>query len=253
VIDQEIRLLTTPREAFEIAITLTPSRYLVQMEKAVDICGLTNIRIVRKVIRVANRVLGERELSDAVLMRVTPSIVLLTAINYKGIEDGTSFEFVLAIGSESDFADLVANAEKEPDDEDRRTARWRLLLDELSIGRCDEFEALVVQFLESGQFDASKIVTIVDRYAAEIDKTNALEKAQQFLKRLRWDHRILEEDLVTQATELVPLAHLLDPYLITELDRDLGSVADGHAVGQAMVQGWLTAIRTRHHDPDAIR
>ena len=108
-------------------------------------------------------VLGERELSDAVLMRVIASIVLLTAINYKGIEDGPSFEFVLAIGSESDFADLMANAGKgNLTEEDRRTARWRLLLDELNIWSLRRIRGSGnVQFLVIGQFDASKIITIV--------------------------------------------------------------------------------------------
>ena len=230
---------------------MTPSRYSAQIQKAVEICGLTNIRIIQKIIRVANRIL-EHELSDAVLTRVVPSIVLLTAINYKGIEDGPSFEFVLAIGSESDFSGLVADTEKEPDDEDKRTARWRLLLDELNIGRCDEFETLVVEFLESGQFDASKVAVIVNRYAAETDRMKAFEKAHQFLKRLRWDHRLQEVDLIAEATELVPLAHLLDPYLVTELDRDLNTLVGGGVISQAIVQGWLTAFRARNDDLSAI-
>jgi hypothetical protein len=73
VVDQEIQLLTVPDEAFEIAIALTPSRHSDHIKKAADTCGLTNIRIVRKVIRSVNRILGARNLSDAILARVVPS------------------------------------------------------------------------------------------------------------------------------------------------------------------------------------
>ncbi|MEY9632916.1 hypothetical protein ABIF66_001145 [Bradyrhizobium japonicum] len=245
VIDQEIRLLTTPEEAFEIAIALTPSRYSAHIKKAADTCGLSNIRVVQRVIRSANRIIGERNLADAILARVVPSIVLLTAINYKGIDDGPDFQFVLAIGSASYIAERMANKDKKPDDEDKRKARWRLLLQELSIGRCDEFETLVVQFLESGQFDASKVTAIVDRYVAETDRMEALQKTGELLERLYWDHRAEEAELVAQADKLVSVAHLLDAYTVTDLDKNLTQLPGGSAIGQKIVQAWIAAFCAR--------
>lgn len=100
VIDQEIRLSTTSEEAFSIAISLVPSKYANAIKKATVTCGLTNIRIVAKVIRVANQLLGERELEDAILARVIPSIVLFSAIHYRGLVDGPDFKFALNAGSQ---------------------------------------------------------------------------------------------------------------------------------------------------------
>ncbi|WP_051346382.1 P-loop NTPase fold protein [Bradyrhizobium sp. th.b2] len=242
VIDQEIRLLTTPEEAFEIAIKIAPSPYSAQIKKAAGTCGLTNIRVVQRVIRSVNRILGERNLADAILVRVVPSIVLLTAINYKGIDDGPDFQFVLAIGSASDIADLIPNKDKKPTAEDNRRARWRLLLRELNITRCDEFETLVVQFLESGQFDASKVTAIIDHYVAETDKMEAHHKANKLLDRLYWDHRAEEADLVAQAEKLVSVAHLLHAYTVTDLDKALTQLAGGGAIGQKIVQTWIAAF-----------
>jgi hypothetical protein len=61
----------------------------------------------------------------------------------------------------------VNDKNKEPTEEENRRVKWRLLMQEIGIHGCDEFEALVVEFLESGLFDASKLVPIIDRYVAE--------------------------------------------------------------------------------------
>jgi hypothetical protein len=245
VIDQEIRLLTSPEEAFEIAVAAMPSRYSTQIKKAAETCGLTNIRVVQKVIRSVNRILGERDLSEAILSRVVPSIVLLTSINYKGIDDGPDFQFVLAVGSATELAERLANKDKKPDEIDKRKARWRLLLNELSIGRCDEFETLVVQFLESGQFDTSKVTAIVDRYIAETDKMEVHQKAGELLERIFWDPRATEAELIAEATKLVSLAHLLDPYTVTDLDKNLSQLTGGGSVGSQIVQAWISAFHKK--------
>ena len=50
VIDEEVRLNTTPSEAFDIAAQLTPSLFSDNIKSAVEICGMNNIRIIRKVV-----------------------------------------------------------------------------------------------------------------------------------------------------------------------------------------------------------
>lgn len=250
VIDQEIRLLTTPEEAFAIAIGLKPSRYSAQIKNAVKVCQLTNIRVIQRVIRSANRLLGERDLSDAILARVVPSIAILTAINYRGIEDGPDFQFVLAAGSTSDLAERIAKNHNAPDESEKRKARWRLLLQELSIGRCDEFEALVVQFLESGQFDASKVTAIVDRYIAEAGKMEAHYRAGKLLERIFWDPRAGETELIAEANELVSLADLPDPYTVTDLDRNLAQLPQGSSIGSKLVQAWISSFRAKRSERD---
>jgi hypothetical protein len=248
VVDQEIRLETSTAEAFGIAIGLTESRYSNWIKKSVETCGLTNIRIIRKVIKAVNRILGGGELSEALLARVVPSIVLLAAINYRGIEDGPDFQFVLAAGSPSDWGEILEDKNKELDEDGKRKAKWRLLVSELGILGCDEFEALVVDFLESGLFDPRKLTAIIDRYIAENDAMVAREKAHQFMKRLIWDHRLSENDLVTQAADLVTVAHLLDPYIASDLHLVLAPLSGGLDVGEAIVQGWLIGFRAQKHE-----
>lgn len=176
VIDQELRLLTTPEEAFSIAIGLFPSENSESIKEASIVCGLTNIRIIGKVIKAVNRILGDRVLEDALLARVIPSIILFAAIHYKGLEDGPDFQFALSIGSSSERR-YLKDKNKDLTDEEKRRVKWRLLINELGIYGCDEFETLVVEFLELGLFDRSKITLIMDRYAAEKQNIEAREKA----------------------------------------------------------------------------
>lgn len=248
VIDQEIRLLTTPEEAFGIAIRLTPSAYADWIKKAVMVCGVNNIRIIGKVIKAVNRLLGSQALDESVLARVVPSIVLLVAINFKGIEDGPDFQFVLGTGFGTNWVELLEDKNKEPDEEDKRKGKWRLLLNELGIIACDEFEALVVDFLESGQFEVDAVSTIVKRYANETDAMRAREKANEFMKRLYWEYHLSEAELVEQAKEIIPVAKHLDPYIVTEIQMALSPLPGGKEIGEAVVHGWLDWFRSQEHE-----
>lgn len=248
VIDQELKLLTTPEEAFSIAEGLFPSRHAEAIKRASVACGLTNIRIIGKVIKAANRILGDRALEVALLARVVPSIVLFAAIHYKGLEDGPDFQFALSIGSPSDWGDFIKENNNEPTEEEKRRAKWRLLINELGIHGCDEFEALVVEFLESGLFNRSKLVPIIDRYVAEKQNVEAREKASQFLIKVFWDHRLSDAELLELASELPAIAGLLDPYVSSELDIALADIPGGAAIGQAIVDGWIAAFSAKKHE-----
>jgi hypothetical protein len=191
--------------------------------------------------------LGDRVLEDALLARVIPSIVLFAAIHYKGLEDGPDFQFALSIGSSSERRNLKDN-NKDLTDEEKRRVKWRLLINELGIYGCDEFETLVVEFLELGLFDRSKITFIIDRYAAEKQNIEAREKASQFLFKVFWDHRLHNSHLIQLASDLPAIAGLLDPYLVTELDSALTDIPSGSDIGQAIVNSWIETFRTLKHD-----
>lgn len=245
VIDQELKLATTPEEAFAIAIELTPSPYADAPKQASISCGLTNIRIVGKIIKAANRILNKRQLDEAVIARVVPSIVLFSAIHYRGLEDGPDFQFALNAGS-TDWSVFTKDKNKEPTEEDKRKDHWRLLMKDLGINGCDEFEAVLVEYLESGLFDAGKIAAIIDRYIAEKQNLEARETANQFLFKVFWDHRVNDEQLVAEAATLPRIAVMLDPFMVSELDQALAKLPGGAAIGKAIVDGWIDALRARN-------
>ncbi len=246
VVDQVIKLATTPEEAFAISVRLTPSLYAEAIKKAAVSCRLTNIRIVSKVIKSANRILGDRRLDEAILARVIPSIVLLSAIHFRGLEDGPDFQFILSSGS-TDWTGFFRDKNKEPTEEDKRKDRWQLLVHEVGISGCDEFEAILVEFLESGLFDASKITTIVDRYTTETKSLEARETARLFLRKVSWDHRVDDAQLVAEAAALPKIACMLDPYTASELNQALANLPGGAAIGQAVIDGWIAAFKAQNH------
>ena len=244
VIDQELKLITTPNEAFDIAIKLTPSLYQDALKQASFSCELTNIRVVGRIIKVANRILGERELDEAILARVVPSIVLFSAIHYRGLEDGPDFQFALNEGQRLSY--LPAKGEEDAE-EHKRKDRWRLLMQELGVHSCDEFEALLVEFLESGLFDPTKVAESIDRFITNKDSLEAREKVNELLFRAVWDHRVDDAQLVADAASFSNIVALLNPFTVSELDRSLKSLDGGSAVGETLIKEWIAAYRARNN------
>lgn len=242
VIDQEIKLSTSADEAFSIAIKLRPSKYAEAIKQASITCSLTNIRVVVKVIKVANQILADRELEEAIQARVVPSIVLFSAIHYRGMDDGPDFKFALNVGNPN-WANYAKDKNVTPTPEEKREDGWRMLMQELGIHGCDEFEKQLVKFLESGLFEAASIEAVIDRYVAESEAMKAREAAQNFLKRVLWDHRVDEAQLVAEAAVLPESAGLLDPFVATELQSVLAQLPGGAAIGDAIIDGWIVTYR----------
>lgn len=246
VIDQEIRLDTSPAEAFDIAQRLSPSVYTNHIQTTVETCGLTNIRIIRKVIRSVNRILDNHTgLSDDVLRRVIPSTVLLCAIHYKGMDDGPDFDFVLKIGGYTSDWD---KKEDELDEEGKRRARWRLFLHELSIISCDEYEYLVIEFLKSGLFDGADLANIIDRYNSETETLRIQQLIHQLYDHVFWHPKITEEQLLAEARDLVDKSHLLDAYNVTSLHDLILDLSGGAEVGNLMIDKWIHVFQARVGD-----
>lgn len=248
VIDEEVRLSTSPDEAFSIAIGLTTSKYAPALGRAIAICGLTNIRIVGKVVKTANQILNGRDLDQAIQARVVPSIVLFSSIHYRGIADGPDFQFALNVAN-PDWMHFGRDRNAEPSEQEKREDLWRLLMQELGIQGCDEFEKVLVEFLESGLFDADRVQAIIDRYVTETQALQVRQAARDFLNRAFWDHRASVADLLTEASQFPARAGLLDPYVSTQLYEVLSELPDGNALGQAIIDGWIAGfVAGDHHD-----
>ena len=206
---------------------------------------MTNIRIVCRVVKVVNRILGNRQgLNDAVLSRVIPSTVLLAAIHYKGIEDGPDIDFVLAQGTADDWSVILPDDEPETD-EHRRKSKWKILLNLLGIHGCDEYELLVVEFLQSGLFDVAKVAQVIDRYVVEVEALTARDQCNKFLESSVWDHRLTEPQLLDQGASLVNKANLFDHYMATALHDTLAELPGGQSLADAVLDRWIGALRTR--------
>lgn len=247
VIDQEVRLETSPAEAFEIANSIKPSIYYDAIKNPIEICGITNIRIICKIIKTVNRILGNRtDLSNDVLSRVVPSTVLLSAIHFKGIADGLDFDFILKIKSH-DFAGLKNN-EEGLDERTNLEAKWRLLLQELSIYSLEEYEQVVIEFLQSGLFDVAKVEMIIKRFASEAEVMSAQKLSQDFHDHFTWYYKMTDSELLIEAKELAKQAHLLDLFTVSSLHNLISQLAEGSTVAESMVDKWIESVRSKNPD-----
>lgn len=245
VIDHEIKLSTSPEEAFSIAIGIMPSKYAEAIKRASITCSLTNIRVILKVIKAANRILADRDLEEAVQARVVPSIVLFSAIHYRGMDGGPDFEFALNAGN-PDWAESFKDICDEPTTEQKQQNDWRMLIHELGIFNCDDFEVQLVSFFESGLFEADNIEATISRYMAEIRAMEARKSAHDFLSRVHWDHRVDDAQLVSEAAVFLEIADLLDPYTVTNLQLALADLSGGCVVGDAIVDSWILGYRGKN-------
>lgn len=255
VIDEELRLDTTPSEAFDIAIQLSQSQFSAKIKPAVEACGLTNIRIIRKVIRAANRILVDHApLSDDVLSRVIPSTVLLAAIHYKGIEDGPTMDFVLDL--DSSFSARITLRERkrrgeEETEEDKMHARWALVLERLGIIGTDEYEKLLAGYLKSGLFDRSELDAIIDRYRNEAQFAGAQSRARVFFQSTIWDPELTAEQILEAARTLLIDVPYLDCYSVTSLHNYLLDFEGGRPIAEQMVSSWIERLQAKAEEPGA--
>jgi hypothetical protein len=241
VIDQELQLETSPTEAFDIAERLTPTSYGIPIQNAVEACGLTNIRIVRKVIRAINHILGDRsQLPAPVLDRMIPSTTLLAAIHYRGIENGPTFDFVLRSGLAKDSENSGQKSVADVYEDEHRT-KWKLLLSKLGINSTDEYEMLVVDYLETGLLDAGSVGPIIDRYVAETELMEIHRRVNEFREHAIWHHYLTDDEIVAEARGLAAEAGKMDANTVTWMNELLGELQGGEDVGNLILENWLAA------------
>lgn len=245
VVDQELRLDPTPAEAFAVAVGIVPTPYADRIKKTLQDCSISNIRIVCKVIKAVNRILGERkDLSGDVLSRVVPSTVLLAATHYKGIEDGPDLEFILSVANPIDKVDYGKKFE-DLDETGKLRAKWRILLQTIGINGCDEYENIVVDFLKSGLFDNSDVAKIIDKYAREADVMHAMAKAREFQEHVIWHHKMTDSELLEEAQGVAKTAHLLDVFTVSFQHQLIAELNGGQGIADAMVNGWVAAFEEK--------
>ena len=246
VIDQEIRLTISTAEAFEIGLKIVPSPWAAQIKNSLEHCEVTNIRIVCKVIKVVNRILkNHKELNESVISRVIPSTVLLSAIHHKGIENGPDFAFVLSSRADIDWSEFHGK-KNENTEEDKLKSKWKRLLNQLGVISCDEYELLVIEFLQSGMFDNSSLEAVITRYVQEGAQMEARAQCNKFLERSVWEHKLTEVQLLEEAKSVVDNAHLLDMYMVTSLHEAI-TEHGGYELANLAITNWVAAFKNKNH------
>jgi len=250
VVEEELRFMPTPGEAFDIAVPNLDSPYRTTARTAVDACGITNIRIIRLAYRLVVRLLGAKgDMPLAIQARTVPSIVLISALANKAIKDGPTLEYIAGYNRGS--GDVVkrylgqeGDASKEKA-ESSAPAAWKILLSTLGINSSDEFEELVVAFVCDGKHDAKAIEAIVQGYQRNENRTESRNLAHAFFERFNWDvAEDCDDDLVADAVKLIARVGDLDTYTVTALGKQMADLPGGAKLEEALIDGWLAHFAT---------
>lgn len=251
VIDEELRLETTPTEAFDIAARTCPPVLYEVIKVATETCQLSNIRIIRKVIKTVIKVLGDyNQLPADVLTRLVPSTVLLCATHFNGIEEGPTTEFILSYNSAAYFEE-TARREHSEDEKVKQRARWILLLEQLDIAGVDRFEHIVTEYLAKGMLDPSAVNEVVKAYARESNLAGAQARTRTFFQESIWHPEVSGAEVVAKARDLLPDIPLLSCFSVTALANYVREFDGGAAVGQEIVNRYVEFVRAEAAKPDA--
>lgn len=253
VVDAEIELRTTPEEAVEIAIKRLPSTHNVEIAHAISTCRINNIRVTQRIISTINRILANiNKPSQQLLARVVPSTTLLTAIYLDGMEDPPTIEFVLRAGlpektgTQSDpRSDLGEDSQKSPG-----TENWHQLLLNLGIFGCDEYETLLIDFLETGMLDESRLSTVVQNYASEEQKLVASNSCRLLRAEIYWNWRKTDADLLRDAEELSKLASQLSIGDCSSLIEALSEIPNSQPICDRFLDAAASNIRDTSPEVD---
>lgn len=248
VIDHEVALETTAEEAFEIACLSQTSDYAEIIKSSVKTCGITNIRIIQKIIRATNRLLaGRTDISEEIQKRVVPSIVLLGAIYYKGLEGGPDFNFIFSNLSNSRFFAIKNNQPKLSDEDEKQRRKWKSLMTSMRIYHIDEFEENVVNFLESGLLNQDRTKIILDRYVHEKDALKAQQLCNDFFDIQLWSIHASDAELLEKARTLLPHVTHFDVVSLTRLHNSVKKLAHGTELADQMIDTWVKKFREKDH------
>lgn len=239
VVDGEVVLDPSSSEAFDIAANGVADGYITFARETCSKLKITNIRVIRKIIRVVHRIALIAGPASAVYDRWVPSTVLLVASHYRGIENAPPFEYILSFNTYENALLEVAHESQEGKENE-----WKQLLTDLGIQVSDEYETSIHAYLQTGLMDEEGIKSILERYQKEQDQGNMYAKRRSFFLAYWWDPSVSESDLRVMAHEASTNVENLSPGEGSELVGVIEKLGDT-ALARDVLERWIASVDAR--------
>jgi hypothetical protein len=239
VVDGEVVLDPSSSEAFDIAANGATDGYIAIARATCSKLKLTNIRVIRKILRVLHRISKIAGPANTGYDRWVPSTVLLVASHYRGIENAPSLQYITSFNT-FEYAVRDVNQEHQEDKE----KEWAELLTELGIQVSDEYETTIYEYLQSGLMDEKGIENILGRYQREQDQGNMYAKRREFFLAYWWDPSLSESDLKVMAHEVSANVENLSPSEISELVGVIDKLGDT-VLSRQVLDRWVASANSR--------
>lgn len=240
VVDQEFKLTTSPSESFNIAISNFNLRFKDQIKESIEICEITNIRVINKILKIIQDHMNDKDIKDSVIKRIIPSTVLLSGIYFRGVNSRIDIDYVLNFNSS--FFLLDSDNKEDIDEEENHR---RNLLRKLGIYASDEYEYLFVEFLKSGRFESEKLDRIIDLYSKNSNEARVRSECIDFFENYIWNHKITDLDLLKLADKISNSAEYLSPNMLTSFCDTVCKIDGGTGVEEKAVNLWIEGFRKK--------
>lgn len=248
VIDVEVVLNPTPTDAFKIVNDLDGLPYSHAVRSAIEIVGINNIRVIRRICRVIRNLLGKyADFDEVSAARVVPSTVLLTALHYRAIPDGPPMEYVTKHNS---YNNLFAKYSGGKDERGPDEIRWDSLLQKLKINYADEYEEIVHSYLKFGVLETVKFDRLMSSYKSSADENRWRAQASSFLDNFFWNAGASKENLASEARQFFGEGmKYIDAASITSISDAVEELGDASLAAQ-LIDAWMEEFDERFSSAD---
>lgn len=238
VIDAEVLLDPSADEAFSIASADASNAFLPELRKAVAALGITNIRVLKKIVRLCLNVeKASKNLSDASTNRWVPSTALLAAMHYRAIENAPSLSY---LENRSDFLrDFEGPDTTNPDEH-----KWNELITKLGKIEFGVFERIVVEYMNCGIIDTVKLTSELETYKADASASSLYTRTSNFRDSYLWDSSLDAVELCAMARGMLADVGMLTPSAVSEIVNYVQELGDLE-LAQEFLDGWTSAVTTK--------
>lgn len=235
VIDVEVVLKPTPIEALAVAIGSEACEYCDEIKKSISALNVTNIRVLKKILYNVKFIDQKFKKSGSNLSDAVSSIVLLTAIHFRAMENPPSFEYI------SSFNSYLSQKNVNPDTNE---SYWNSIMEQLGISHTDELEKLFNDYLSTGELDDDAFDELIQSYKESLNSRDAEGKRIELFKRYYWDKEKSCDDLMEMGREFIDLAKLMPPSSITDVVEFLENLGN-QVLADEILTAWEDSLASR--------
>lgn len=176
IVDREFKVSLLPDEAVTIA---AGGRQIPYIEKVKGECvrlGLTNIRIIKRALSVSSELFDGHQYDGRIIDRLVPTVVFMTAINYRALPDLPTMAFLTTVDS------ITWSGMRELNDQQ---SGWLDLVRGGGYAN-QKFVALLNSYFERGYFSRDDVTAIFSEEVSQRDRIAFAMEVAEFQDQWLW-------------------------------------------------------------------
>jgi hypothetical protein len=238
VIDAEVVLEPSSFDSFDVASQGNESSYLAEAREAVGKIGVTNIRVIKCILKTIDQVaeiIGGKKIS---LHPWVPSTALMVTSHFRGIEDAPTLEYIKSCNT---YTSLLR---EEKENQDPKEVKWDSLLRSLGISSADEYEEIIQEYLTSGFLDNQRLIELFGKYEKEEAHGDISSQIRSFLDLVWWNPKLSETDLLSKARDFLSATRMMTTGDITSMVDIIEDLGDA-GLARQFLDAWVETADSR--------